>query len=232
MNGLTELDRWKLLELLGLTSFPFRYEERLGPQLIRSWICSENGVEAQFPGAPLPVSPLPTLVRAHTAPFLSEAVLFKNRSLWAECLPFPFSSWAESYGAEASGEISSLDEPWWAATQRLRSSFQALEEKIFSCEVTHLHIERPGNVPATSLFFHCVRRKYLEIRKLDALEASSVGETPVASRYQALHLHSPQEADFVSQVDSLCSAIRKTLEAGVQSSLHRDNVSLETRLPL
>jgi hypothetical protein len=232
MSGLAESDRWQLLALLGLTSFPFRYEERLGSQVVRSWICSENGVEVLFPNSSPPVSPLPTLVRAHSLPALSEEVLFKPQSLWSECMPFPFSAWAQPYGAEASGEVSSDNSEWWAAAQQLRASFQTLEDKVFSCEVTHLHIENSVEAPPFSLFFHCVRRKYLQIRKIDALETGSPNETPVASRYQSLHLSVSHNEGFVSQIESLGSAVRKCVDADTQPIANRGNLSPEALLPL
>lgn len=232
MNSLSELDKWRLLELLGLASFGFLYEERLGLQVIRSWFCSEQGIEALFPASERTPSPVPALVRTHSVPYLSEVASFKAQSLWAECMPFPFSAWAEPSGAEASGQVSSTDKDWWAATQQLRLSFQALENKIFSCEMTHLHFEPLVGGAGMSLSFHCVRRKYLEIKSIDAREAESLGGTPVASRYQSLRLSIAQKGDLVSQVESLCSAIQTTVETGVESSLIGDNRSPLSPLPL
>jgi hypothetical protein len=221
---LQEKDRAEVLAALGLDRFVFAYQERVGSQLLRSWIVEGAFSEAFFPKATddaAQADDLPLLIRTHLAKELAEQPLFAGQALWEELVPFPFRLWGALATPEASGGLESADKTWLKAGLDLRAAFQKLQDALFEAEISLLTLVPVEGDPLT-FFFHCVRRRFLSLGRLASAEPTteSADLAKLAASFQRITLAIPSLANALEdQVAGIGEAIEQAVDSKASASL-------------
>ncbi len=226
---LQEKDRAAVLAVLGLDRFVFAYQERVGAQLLRSWIVEGATSEAFFPmanGDAAQADDLPLLIRTHLPKELAEQPLFAGQDLWEELVPFPFRLWGALSTPEASGGLESADKTWLQAGLDLRAVFQKLQDRLFAAEISLLTLVPVEGEPLT-LFFHCVRRRFLNLGRVASAEplAETSDLSKLAASFQRITLAIPSLANALEdQVAGIQEAIELAVDAKASASLALEQV--------
>jgi hypothetical protein len=210
--SIDESTRVKVLAAFGLDRFLFAYQERVGSQILRSWMLEGATSEAFFPateGDAAQADDLPLLIRTHLPKELAEQPLFGVQGLWEELIPFPFRLWGAMNTAEASGGLESADTTWLQAGLDLRQIFQMLHDRISAAEITLLTLVPVEGEPLT-LFFHSVRRRFLSLGRLASPEpmSDSADLAKLAASFQRLTIAIPSLANALEdQVAGIREAV-------------------------
>ncbi len=197
----SEGNRKQVYRALGLEQFGFLYQERSSSQVLREWKVQGGVVEVQSPlGTSKEGQSLPLLVRKHPGGLLAERPVMGPGEIWDLLMPFPFSYWGVQASAEAGGGVESSSSDWLRSIQKLREAFKGLEAVLHRAEVSLLSFDLSGPEPLT-LFFHCVRKRFLSQGVLNGLDLSRAPEqfSKTAASFQHLELLVPERADTLSE---------------------------------
>jgi len=208
--AVTETDRQAIAQRLGLSGFEFLYLERAGSQILRAWHINAQGQQALFTPEDLELDPqLPRVVLNHPGQSVAERAPFAAESLAEMLLPFPYRLWFERPRAEAGGSWECTDAAWAQAIAVLTSAFQALEHALHRTEISVLEFAAPDQAPVT-LFFHCVRRRFLAVGILPTTEADE-NLRRLGASFQRIRLSPVQLSHLPSQADELAQVFESLL---------------------
>ncbi len=213
IHALTNADRAVIADILGLNRFSFRVCEKVGAQTLRSWLVSEGGTQADFPSPTTEgeISDCPVLVRSHLSSTLAESPAFPVRSLWDELLPFPISAWGAPTTVDFAGATESDCRDWWDASVLARAAFDEFQMRLFSAEISVVRLA-DGLGQEILLFFHAVRRRFLEQGRLVPFEDVPVGDfsglKKHAASFQYLDFIFPKREFYPEQLAEIGSQLR------------------------
>lgn len=207
-----DADRSEILRVLGLDGLAFRYQEKVGEQVIRSWRVEGSNSEPVLSPAS---DDLPLLTRTHLHHQLAEVPADSVSSLWDRLLPFPFSLWGEPVpAAEASGGLEGGQEQRWLG-QHCAGAFELLESRLGAAEIGLLTLRSLGADEPVHLFFHCVRKKVLTAARIHPVSEDRADLADVlcgwGASFQHLAISVPRLSSFADQIGGVVEAIQRGL---------------------